>query len=181
MNSSPAPAGYSILPDQQHIGSTARLTLMAVLVSAAAVLQLIESPLPRFLPWLKPGIANALTLYALVRLSTTAGLTVAVLRTAVASLFLGNFLSPVHLISFAGATSAALVMAALRRLIPGAGLGVISVAGALANNSAQLGVVQIMFAGNLSFWFHIALMIWIAVPSGLIVAKVTHELLRRTI
>lgn len=153
---------------------------MAVLIATAAALQLIESPLPRFLPWLKPGIANSLTLYALLRLSFSAGLTVAILRTTVASLFLGSFLSPIHLISFFGATSAALVMAGLKKAWPLAGLGVVSVAGALANNSAQLFVVQIMFAGNLSFWFHIALMIWVAVPSGLIVSNVTRELLRRT-
>lgn len=159
---------------------TAKYTLIAVLVASAAALQIIESPLPRLLPWLKPGLANALSLFAIIRISTTAGMLVAVMRTAVAAMFLGSFLSPIHLISLSGAAAAALLMAGLRKLWPEAGLGVLSVAGALANNSAQLAAVQIMFAGNLSFWFHIALMIWVAVPSGLIVAKVTHELLRRT-
>lgn len=176
-------AGASEQTTEQSLsaaGKTARYTLLAVLVASAAALQIIESPLPRFLPWLKPGLANAMSLFAIIRISLSAGILVALMRTAVAAMFLGSFLSPVHLISFAGAAAAALIMAGMRKLLPDAGLGVVSVGGALANNSAQLAIVQLMFAGSMSFWFHIALMVWVAVPSGLIVAKVTIELLRRT-
>ncbi|MBU1108520.1 MAG: Gx transporter family protein [Candidatus Riflebacteria bacterium] len=161
-------------------GRTARLTLTAVLVASAAALQVVESPLPRFLPWLKPGLANAMTLYALLRLSASAAMTVAVFRTAVAAVFMGSLLSPLHLISFAGATSAAFSMTVLRKIFPAAGLAILSVFGALVNNFAQLAVVQFMFASNMSIGLHLALMIWVALPSGLIVARVTQELLRRT-
>lgn len=166
--------------DQFLTGRTGQLTLTAVLVASAAALQVIESPLPRFLPWLKPGLANVMTLYALLRLSASAAMSVAVLRTAVAALFLGSLLSPLHLMSFAGATSAAFSMIMLRWLFPAAGLATLSVFGALVNNFAQLAVVEFMFASNMSIWLHLALMIWVALPSGLIVARVTQELLRRT-
>lgn len=172
---------YEITRPESEMRQTARLTTVAVLVASAAALQIVESPLPRFLPWLKPGLANVLTLYALVRISISAGLTVAVLRTAVAAVFLGSFLSPVHLISLAGAVSAAMVMALVIRTASSAGLATISVVGAVISNLAQLAVVQYMFAGSLSFWWHLALTIWVGIPSGLIVAKVTHELLRRTV
>lgn len=165
---------------QPLVGRTSQLTLTAVLVASAAALQVIESPLPRFLPWLKPGLANAMTLYALLRLSASAAMSVAVLRTAVSALFLGSLLSPVHLMSFAGATGAAFSMIVLRWLFPAIGLATLSVFGALVNNFAQLAVVEIMFASNMSLWLHLALMIWVALPSGLIVARVTQELLRRT-
>lgn len=159
---------------------TARYTTIAVLTASAAALQIIESPLPRFLPWLKPGLANALTLFAIVRFSPRAGLLVALLRTAVAAVFLGSFLSPVHLISLAGATAAALLMAAIFRFRPESGLGIVSIVGALASNSAQLATVQLLFAGSLPLWLHLATIVPVAIPSGLIVAKVTQELLRRT-
>lgn len=169
INSTSSPAG--------HLG---QLTLTAVLVASAAALQIVESPLPRFLPWLKPGLANAMTLFALLRISASAAMTVAVFRTAVAAVFMGSLLSPIHLISFAGATSAALSMTVLRKIFPVAGLATLSVFGALVNNFAQLAVVQFMFASNMSIGLHLALMIWVALPSGLIVARVTQELLRRT-
>lgn len=163
-----------------QVGPIGQITLTAVLVASAAALQIVESPLPRFLPWLKPGLANAMTLFALLRLSASAAMTVAVFRTAVAAIFMGSLLSPVHLMSFAGATSAALSMTILRKIFPAAGLATLSVFGALVNNFAQLAVVQFMFASNLSIGLHLALMIWVALPSGLIVARVTQELLRRT-
>jgi uncharacterized membrane protein len=120
-----------------------------------------------------------MTLYALLRLSAASALAVAVLRTLVAAVFLGSLFSPIHLMSFAGAASAALTMSGLRRLFPASGLAVLSVSGALVNNFAQLAVVQFMFAANMSIWLHLAMMIWVALPSGLIVARVTQELLRR--
>jgi hypothetical protein len=40
--------------------------------------------------------------------------------------------------------------------------------------------VQILFAGNMPLWFHFAAIVPVAVPAGLIVARVTQELLRRT-
>jgi heptaprenyl diphosphate synthase len=164
-------------PVAQH---TARYTTIAVLAASAAALQIIESPLPRVLPWLKPGLANAMALFAIIRISHRAGMLVAVLRTAVAAIFLGSFLSPVHLISLAGATAASALMAAIYRFRPASGLGIISVAGALASNSAQLAAVQLLFAGSLPLWMHLVFIVPVAVPSGLIVAKVTQELLRRT-
>ncbi len=159
---------------------TATYTLLAMLIAAAAALQIIESPLPRLLPWLKPGLANAMSLFAIIRISKRAGILVAVLRTAVAAVFLGSFLSPLHLISTTGAFVAALLMAVIYRFIPGAGLGIVSVAGAVASNSAQLFAVQMLFAGSMPFWLHLAAIVPVAVPAGLIVARVTQELLRRT-
>lgn len=159
---------------------TARFTLIAVLIASAAALQIIESPLPRFLPWLKPGLANSLSLYAIIKISTRAGILIAALRTAVAAMFLGSFLSPVHLISLAGAIAAVIFMAAIYRFRPESGLGIISIAGALASNSAQMLAVQVLFAGSLPLWLHLVTIVPVAVPSGLFVAKVTQELLRRT-
>lgn len=159
---------------------TATYTLIAVLIAAAAALQVVESPLPRLLPWLKPGLANSLSLFAIIRISTGAGMLVAILRTAVAAVFLGSFLSPVHLISLAGATAAVLLMAAIHKVRPESGLGVLSIVGAIASNSAQLAAVQFLFAGSLPLWFHFVAIVPVAVPSGLIVARVTQELLRRT-
>ncbi|GAB4276741.1 MAG: hypothetical protein Kow0029_18990 [Candidatus Rifleibacteriota bacterium] len=153
---------------------------IAILASTAAALQILESPLPRILPWLKPGLANALTLYAIIRLSPLSGLLVAFVRTFIAALFLGTVFSPIHIISLAGALNSGLCMSILRKLIPDTGLSTLSIVGALASNSAQLLAVKYLFAGELSLWFHLAVMIWVAIPAGLIVSKVTSELLRRT-
>lgn len=157
-----------------------KIATLAILASAATALQIVESPLPRLLPWLKPGLANAMTLFAILRLSTGAGIGVAMVRTFLAGTVMGTLFSPLYLISLAGALTSAITMSIVKWLLPESGLSTLSVSGALASNGAQLLAVQLMFAGNISIWFHLAVMIWVAVPSGLIVARVTAELLRRT-
>lgn len=164
----------------QKTNAINKIATIAILASAATALQIIEAPLPRFLPWLKPGLANALTLYALMRFSTLAGVGVALIRTFIAATVLGTLFSPVYFISLAGALTSALTMSIIKKLLPESGLSTISVAGALANNYAQLMAVQLMFASAISIWFHLAIMIWVGIPSGLIVARLTNELLRRT-
>ncbi|HNW35492.1 MAG TPA: hypothetical protein PKM25_11205, partial [Candidatus Ozemobacteraceae bacterium] len=46
-----------------------RVVLLGVLTAAASAVQIAEAPIPRLLPWLKPGLANALVLFSLIRLS----------------------------------------------------------------------------------------------------------------
>ncbi len=164
----------------QSQGKTRTYTTLAILVASAMALQVLESPLPRILPWLKLGLANSLTLYALFRLGFMHSLTVAGLRTLLGAIILGSFLTPIFYMSFVGALVAALIMGVVKCLFKSATIEIISICGALANNFAQLGVLQIMFAENLNIWFYIALMIWVAIPSGYVVSKITKEMLRRT-
>ncbi len=156
------------------------LTLTAILIAAATGLQMLEAPLPRILPWLKLGLANIITLFAIIRLGGVKGIAIAALRTCLAAFILGSFLSPIHMLSFAGAVSAAIVMYMISNFLPKTSICIISIFGAITSNIAQLGVVQSMFASNMPLWFHLALIIWIGIPSGMIVGKITYELLRRT-
>lgn len=155
--------------------------ILAILAASASAIQIIESPLPRFLPWLKPGLSNSIVLYALLRYSPMLSVGIIFFRTFLTGLFLGTLFSPVSIISFAGGIVSTFVMILVIKLLPNCGLSSISILGAMSNNIAQLFTVQVMFAGNMTIWFHLAVMIWISIPSGLIVAKVSQELLRRTV
>ncbi len=157
-----------------------QITLIAILTACAAALQMLESPLPRILPWLKIGLANVITLYAIIRINSFAGIGIAALRTCLAAFAFGSFLSPVHVISFSGAVAAAVVMALIFHYLPKSSICIISIFGAIASNISHLLAVQLLFASNLTIWLHLALIIWVGVPTGLIVGKITYELLRRT-
>ncbi len=157
-----------------------QITLIAILVACASALQMLESPLPRLFPWLKIGLANVITLYTIIRINRTAGILVAALRTCLAALFFGSFLSPIHIISFSGAVSAAIVMALIFRFFPKASICIISIFGAITSNISQLLTVTVIFASNLTFWLHIAMIILVGIPTGLVVGRITFELLKRT-
>lgn len=159
----------------------ARLALLGVLSAVAAALQVIEAPLPRLLPWVKPGLANAIVLFAIVRLSPAFAVGLVLIRSLLSGLALGMLFSPAHLLGVAGGLAAAAVMT----LAVGAGRGQlglagISVLGAVAHNLAQLGTIGLWAGHGFPLWFHLTIMVWLSIPSGLLVAALTFELFRRT-
>ena len=156
-------------------------TLLGVLAAAATAIQIIESPLPRFLPWLKPGLSNAVVLFGIMRVSPSFGFKIVFLRTFLTGLFLGILFSPANALSLVGGVAAALTMAiAFKWCSSLFSVYGVSVLGAVSNNFAQLASVGTMFGGGIPWWLNVSIMMWIAIPSGLIVAGITKELLRRT-
>ena len=157
-----------------------RLTLLGMLAATAAMIQIIESPLPRLLPWLKPGLSNSIVLFGILRISPWFGVQIVVLRSFLTGIFLGTLFSPVNLLAFAGGISSALVMGGTHRFFSRFfSVYGISILGALVHNIAQLSAIGALFGASVPIWFHLVLMIWIAIPSGIIVAKMTNELLGR--
>jgi heptaprenyl diphosphate synthase len=116
-----------------------RVSFLGVLVALALALHVLEAQIPSPLPWVRPGLANIMTLVALLTCGWRAGLLVALLRVVIGSLLLGGFLSPAFALSLAGALASTLVMALMARGVwrlwsPLA----VSAAGAVAHGGAQV-------------------------------------------
>jgi len=111
---------------------------IAALAALAIGLQVIEAAIPSPVPGIKPGLANVITLVALVTLGWRAAIAVTLLRVVGASLLLGTLLSPSFWLSLAGALSALLMLAPLWRLYPDhlSAVG-LAVAAALAHTLGQ--------------------------------------------
>ncbi len=122
---------------------TTNIYRMALLVAIACVLQISESLIPHPIPGLRLGLANVLTVTALVNLGFGCALELAILRTLLSAFILGTFMSPGFILSFSGAVVSALTMGALYWL---SGLNRryrlslvgISIVGALSHNVTQL-------------------------------------------
>ncbi|NLI78077.1 MAG: Gx transporter family protein [Candidatus Riflebacteria bacterium] len=176
------PLGWTAAPGEGANRRPLRLlALLGMLSAAAAALQILEAPLPRLVPWLKPGLANALVLFAIVRISPWFAAGIVVFRSLLAGLALGLLFSPAHLLGLAGGLAAAATMTLAVRLGHGwLGLAGISILGAVAHNLAQLGTVGLWAGQALPLWFHLVVMVWLSIPSGLLVAGIAFELFRRT-
>jgi heptaprenyl diphosphate synthase len=146
--------------------SAARLGL---LVAVAATLQIAESLVPKPLPWLRLGLANAVTLFVLVRVGFSAALAVALLRVLLSGLLLGTLGSPPFLLSAAGGTLACLAMAiALRAASPPLSLLGVSVVGAAAHGVGQLAVLGVLVGGGEAILALAPVLLASAVPLGLL-------------
>lgn len=122
-----------------------RATFLGMLVALAVALHLVEAQIPTPLPWVRPGLANLMTLIALLVLGVRAALAVAVLRACIGSLLLGGFLGPAFLLGLGGALAGTVVMAAMA---PGAwklwSPIAVSAAGAFAHGCAQVAIAAVL-------------------------------------
>ncbi len=156
---------------------------VALLVAAAAVLQVAESFIPYPVPGVRVGLANIVTLVALVRLGRGEAIRISFLRTVIGSVFLGTFLSPTFLLSLAGALASVLVMAGLHlaseKTPARFGLIGISVAGSVTHIVAQVLVAYLLLIRAPAV---IAIVPWLAlaaVATGLLTGVVALQAARR--
>jgi len=127
------------LAELQERGRWLALLLLAI------GLHVFEAALPSLGPWFKPGLANLVTLIALIWLGPKAALSLAIGRVVIGSFFIGTLFTPTFVISLAGGVAAALVMIVAWRLIGGITLVGVSLLGALAHMLAQFVTVEMLF------------------------------------
>ncbi len=160
-----------------------RIVRLSILVACASVLQVAESLLPHPIPGVRLGLANIITVIAMVYIGPGSAVELAVLRTLVGSMVLGTFLTPTFVLSFSGGVVSALVMVLLYRLSGRGpfsfGLIGISVGGAVSHIATQVALVYLLFIRNggvLWLWPWLALS---AVLTGLLTGMIAIQAVRR--
>jgi len=111
---------------------------IAWLTALAITIHIVESALPSPLPGIKPGLANVVTIVALVHYGWRTAAWVALLRVLIGSLLIGTFLSPTFLLSLTGAVGSLAVLR-LASWVPGRPFGPVgySLLAAMAHMAAQ--------------------------------------------
>ena len=151
---------------------------LALLIGLACVLQISESMIPHPIPGLRLGLANMLTLTALVVLGFGYALEVAILRTVLSSFIMGTFMSPTFLLSLGGAIVSTLVMGFFywlsgtskfcRLSIIG-----ISITGAFVHNLVQLYLAYLLLVKHPGIFIFFPWLSIGAVATGWVVGMVT--------
>jgi heptaprenyl diphosphate synthase len=123
---------------------------VALLSAYALALHGFEYLLPSPIPWLRLGLANIITLVALVLYGFRIALMVTLIRVILASIFTGTFLGPAFIISLGGGTASIAAMGLIYKisnnLFGPVGLSLI---GALFHNIAQLTLAYFLFIQRL--------------------------------
>ncbi len=124
-----------------------RIALCAALAAVALTIFVAESQIPPIvpLPGVKLGLANIVTLVAMVILGRRDALVVLVVRLILGSAFAGGFSA--FMFSAVGGLFAYIVMAALVGVFPEKLLWVVSVFAALAHNAGQM-LVAVLVTGT---------------------------------
>lgn len=168
----------------KNVGNEYKIYKVALLVAMACVLQISESLIPHPIPGLRLGLANMLTLTAMVTLGFGYALEVALLRVILSAFIMGVFMSPTFILSFGGALASTLVMgffywlSGLSRCCRLSIIG-ISIIGAFTHNMVQLYLAYLLLIkhGGIFMFFP-----WLsigAIATGFIVGIVAGGVCRR--
>ena len=161
--------------------STQRMVLLALFVSMASVLHVVESwiPMPMPVPGIKLGLANIVSLVVIVMYGWRDAFYVATLRVFIGSLFGGAFLGPTFAMSISGALVSAVAMAlACRYVKPPFSIVGVSIIGATVHNLAQI-MVAALVVGSQSLLWYLPYLLVFAVPTGVATGFTTYYFLSK--
>jgi len=136
------------------------------LLLLATTLHVIEAALPSLGPWFKPGLANIITLIALLLFGARAAFLLALARIVLGNLMVGTLLTPTFVMSLSGGLSAALVMlVAAHWLAPRHVIG-ISLLGAVAHMVVQFIVVAELFIRQPHIYYMLPPLLLLSLATG---------------
>lgn len=158
--------------------NTRKLIEITMFVTIGTVLHVMESvitnPLP--LPGAKLGLANIVTLLALIRYGFKSSAVVALLRVIFGSLVSGTFLSTGFMLSLSGALLSTVIMNLLYYFIPIFSVIGISIIGALTHNIGQL-LVASLIVQTRGVFYYLPFLLMFSLPAGFSTGLITKLLL----
>jgi heptaprenyl diphosphate synthase len=156
---------------QSHDNEIRRQVLTkTVWLLCAVALNAVEFFVPRlpFFPWLKPGLANVITMLWIIEFGFTDALVYCLLRIWITGFYFGfSFLS--LSLSASGGILATIAMGAFwglfgkKRLLGTVGLGIV---GAMFHNTGQIIVVYFLMAANHHLFYQVPVMLIASVAFG---------------
>lgn len=161
--------------------NTRKLTFLSLLVSIALVIYIVEAQFPLIIPGvpgIKLGLANSISLFALITLGGKEALLIMFLRTILGS-FLGGTMSS-FLYSIAGGLLSNLVMILLyKKFNKYLSLWSISICGAVFHNIGQLLVASLVIQ-DLRIYLYLPVLLIAGVITGYFIGIMTNFLCKHT-
>lgn len=151
---------------------------IAIFTAFAVSLYVLETFLPRPIPWLRWGFSNAFVLALLIQDGILPAFLVSIGKTFIGCLFTGTLFTPSLIFSLTGGISSLILMKIL--YFTGIfGIIGISIGGAGAHSCAQVFLSSILFTGRPSFSYLYP--VWLAFSSitgtitGILAWKITER------
>ena len=156
---------------------TRKMVLLSILVSIALVIYLIEAQIPVLFPGIKLGLANSISLVALILFGWKEAFLIMILRTLLGSMFGGSLSA--FMFSIAGGILSNIVMILLYKYLKKAlSLPTISVCGAVFHNIGQL-LVAAFIIKDLRIYVYLPVLLVSAIATGYFIGILTNILKNR--
>ena len=156
-----------------------RIAIDAFLTAIALALSIAESFIPPFIPvpGVKIGIANIVTVYAILEVGKTDAVQILLTRIFLSFIFAGQTVS--LLFSLTGGVMCLILMCIMTRVISKDQIWVLSIIGALAHNIGQIAVAVIL-AGNKTVLLYLPVLIISGIITGAATGILAQIFISRT-
>ena len=157
------------------MNKTKKMVVLSLMISIALVIYVIEAQIPVLFPGVKLGLANVVSLVALIIFGWKEALIIMFLRTLLGSMFGGSMSA--FMFSIAGGLLSNLVMIFLYRYFKNAiSLWSISIIGAIFHNIGQLLVASFVIQ-DLRIYVYLPVLLIAAVIAGYFIGLCTNFLM----
>ena len=172
-----------MVSSSDRLHSTQEDHLVAWLTALAIGIHVAESALPTPIPGIKPGLANIVTLVALLLYGWRTAVWVSLLRVLVGSIVIGTFLSPTFILSFCGAISSVCALVSINALsgklgkwrVGAVGYGVIA---AMAHMVGQFYAAYVLFVPHNALFAMLPFLMTAALGFGIISGLIAMKVIR---
>lgn len=158
--------------------STKRIVMIALMVTIALILSIIEGslPLPMIVPGAKIGLANIVTMICIVLMTTRDAFTVLILRIVLSSIFVGGFSGFIY--SLSGGVLSFLMMYLVIRLI-GKKVSMIGigVTGAYFHSAGQVIAASIILQ-NIRIMSYLPFLLIASIFAGIFIGLASDNLIK---
>lgn len=155
-----------------------KITHLAMLISLAVVLNIIESTIPIFnnmLPGVKLGLANAIIIVVIYLYTSTDALYVSLGRVFIVGLIRTGLLGIGFFLSLTGAIFSTIIMYLAKRYTQLSIIGV-SILGAIFHSLGQV-LMAMLLLKTISLIFYLPYLLLLAIPTGIIVGLMAKNIL----
>ena len=157
-----------------------KMMTMAIMVALGVILHRLEALLPLPSPWIKLGLANLMTLVALVFLGFKEAVIVTFLRIILGSILGGTFLGPTFFLSLVGGIAAILIMGMLYKTGKNhMSLIGVSIFGAYTHTLATSLCVYYFLIRESSFFTLLPFFFSLALLTGILTGSIANTLTRQ--
>lgn len=154
--------------DFKEMDRRSYLLHLAFYTAVAVSVFVLETFIPKPLPFMKLGLSNVIVLMLLFAESINASIIVAISKTLIGGFLAGTLFSPTTLLSFTGTFfSLSLMILLLKSPIKFSILGV-SIAGAAGHNLGQILIVRFLLIKENSIFYLTPLLILMGIVTGII-------------
>ncbi len=154
-----------MIRDEHNKLNIKRLVLCGILCAIALTIFVVEAqiPLPIALPGIKLGLANTVTLFALIYLTAKEAFAILIIRILLGAVFTGQ--PSIILYSLSGGIACLLFEVILLKLLGKKYICEISVVGAMVHNTVQV-LCAALITGTFTVFYYLPLLLIAAIITG---------------